>query len=214
MGKEKEKVKLEMAPNVIQDMFQKIQETLLQTQEKIAENQEEMRTFHAEIRNEIGEVKEDIKTMKDKIGGIQNSIAENEQRIRKTETKIYHVELKVEAMEQKTLQLNIEMSDSLAMLEMEKASYFLRFQNIPEEKNEDLEGKMVEIIAGMTQKEPKEKKGQLEETYRAQTNYIRKHRLAREVHVKFLKKSIRNEAYKKSREETVTYNDKKIIILK
>lgn len=212
--KEKEKEKMEMTLATMQNMFATIQETLLRTQEKMAENQEEMRSLHTEIRNEIGEVRGDIQNMNDRIGDIQQSLTENERRIRNAEAKIETVETKVEKMEQKTAQINKELSDSLAVLEMEKASYFLRFQNISEEKDEDLEGKMSEIIAEITDIDKQEIQQQIEEIYRVQTNYIRRHRLAREVHVKFSKRSIRDEVYMKSRGGTLTYKGKEIIILK
>uniref|UniRef100_A0A2D4HSN8 Uncharacterized protein n=1 Tax=Micrurus lemniscatus lemniscatus TaxID=129467 RepID=A0A2D4HSN8_MICLE len=99
-------------------------------------------------------------------------------------------------------------------MEMERASYYLRFQNMVETKEEDLTDIMEKTIAITLQREKSEKINELDEVYRVYTNYARRFRLPREDHICFARKKVRNIVYKITREEPMIYKEKEITTLK
>ncbi|XP_070800788.1 uncharacterized protein [Pituophis catenifer annectens] len=153
------------------------------TQESIANNHEETKRNHDDLKSDVGEINDNIKKMDDKIERIQQNIAKNEQRIQKTELKMEQMVKKVEMLEQQQMASNRELEDSLTYLEMEKASFYLRFQNIAETKEEDLGEIMTEIFAETTQKDKDDIQRDIDEAYRVHTNYARRNKLPKEVHV-------------------------------
>uniref|UniRef100_A0A2D4FVT5 L1 transposable element RRM domain-containing protein n=1 Tax=Micrurus corallinus TaxID=54390 RepID=A0A2D4FVT5_MICCO len=90
----------------------------------------------------------------------------------------------------------------------------MRFQNIKEEKEEDLPDVMAEIIAKILRTEKEEIVMEIDETYRVQMNYARKHHLPRKVHVRLNKKSIHDEILHRTRDDPVEHSGKQIIVLK
>ncbi|XP_034286083.2 vomeronasal type-2 receptor 26-like [Pantherophis guttatus] len=81
--------------------------------------------------------------------------------------------------------------EKIISLEMDKAEYYLRFQNIEEEKGENLAEVMVEILAEVLE-EPKEKiLNGIDEIYRVHTQYAMTNKLPREMHVHSFLRSVR-----------------------
>ncbi|XP_070800916.1 golgin subfamily A member 6-like protein 22 [Pituophis catenifer annectens] len=151
-----------------------IQEGMNKTQECIANNHEETKRNHEDLKIDVGEIKDNIKRMDDKIQKIQQNIARNEQRIQKVETKMEQTDRKVEMMEQNQATLNKELKDSITYLEMEKASFYLRFQNVAESKEEDLGELMAGILEEAIQKDKEDIRRDMDEIYRVHTNYAHK----------------------------------------
>ncbi|XP_060545578.1 proteasomal ubiquitin receptor ADRM1 isoform X1 [Pantherophis guttatus] len=187
----------------IQEMLQSIQEALVKTQETMAKN-------HEEIKNEIRELRGEIRKLNEKMGNFQQMIGKNEQRIQKMEEKAEQTEKKVEEI----AQVNKGLEKTVIVLEMEKAAYFLRFQNIEEEKGEDLMDVMTELLAGALQKTKREVQREISDIFRIHSNYARRHKLPREVHVRFTKKTFRDEILKRSREKPLKYKGKQNLTLK
>ncbi|XP_070800867.1 histone-lysine N-methyltransferase SETD2-like [Pituophis catenifer annectens] len=99
------------------------------------------------MSNNHTELKTDIHQLDQKMNEIQVSISNNEQRIQKAEQKIEQNEKKLDMVDQTLTMQNKELEDSLIQLEMDRASFYLRFQNVEEDKDEDLGEKMAELIA-------------------------------------------------------------------
>lgn len=184
-----------------------VQSTLILIQETMMAMQEKMSSNHTEL-------KIDMQGLDQKMNEIQVAIFNNEQRIQKVETRIEQNEKKLDAVDQTLSRQSKELEDSLIQLEMDRASFYLRFQNVVEEKEEDLGGLMAEMIADVLQRDTQEIISELDEAYRVQTNYARRNRLPREVHVRFGRKKVRDILYNMAREEQIMYRGKEIIILK
>lgn len=78
-------------------------------------------------------MKGDIWKMDNKIGGIQQMITKIEQRIQNVEVRAEQTEKKMEQKEQKLTSASRDFEDTIIFLEMEKAAFYLRFQNIVED---------------------------------------------------------------------------------
>ena len=77
------------------------------------------------------------------------------------------------------VQANKNLQDSIAVMEMERASNILRFQNIPEDKQEDLPELMATILAEALGIEKEELESEIDQTYRLNSSYARKNRIPR-----------------------------------
>ncbi|XP_070802409.1 tropomyosin-like [Pituophis catenifer annectens] len=195
LGTEKEKTTSTFNIQNIQSVLAMIQEGMNKTQESIANNHEETRRNHEYLKTDVGEIKDNIKKM-DKIEKVQQNIVKNEQRIQKVEVKMEQTDRKMEMMEQNQTSINREMEESITYLEMEKASFYLRFQNIVEQKDEDLGELMAGILAEVTQRDKEDIQRDMDKIYRVHTNYACRHKLTKEVHIRFTKKSNgRNHTY-------------------
>uniref|UniRef100_A0A2D4IYA7 L1 transposable element RRM domain-containing protein n=1 Tax=Micrurus lemniscatus lemniscatus TaxID=129467 RepID=A0A2D4IYA7_MICLE len=97
---------------------------------------------------------------------------------------------------------------------MDRAASYLRFQNVVEMKEEDLELVMAEIIAETLQRNKNKILTELDDIYRVSTNYARRHILLKEVHIRFTQKKVRDIIYKTTRDEPMRYKGKKIQTLK
>uniref|UniRef100_A0A2D4KTP3 Uncharacterized protein n=1 Tax=Micrurus paraensis TaxID=1970185 RepID=A0A2D4KTP3_9SAUR len=73
---------------------------------------------------------------------------------------------------------------------------------------------MSELIAEMLQRDQQEIVNELDEVYRIHTNYMRRHKLLREVHIRFVRKKVKDIIYKITKNKLKIYIDKEIVILK
>uniref|UniRef100_A0A2H6MY49 L1 transposable element RRM domain-containing protein n=1 Tax=Micrurus carvalhoi TaxID=3147026 RepID=A0A2H6MY49_9SAUR len=124
------------------------------------------------------------------------------------------MEKKLEVMDRKIMAMNKVLEDSIVHLEMERVAFYLRFQNVAEAKDEDLGVIMSELIAEALQRDWQEIVNELDEVYRIHTNYARRHKLPREVHIRFVRKKVRDIIYKIIKKESMLYKDKEIVTLK
>ncbi|XP_070615326.1 chromosome partition protein Smc-like [Erythrolamprus reginae] len=209
LAKEKEKEKAQSQPTL-----QTIQETLNAMKDFTLKSQHDANQQREGLKAEIGELKEDTGEMKEKMKEIQQTLKESEQRIKAVEEKTEKVEQRMDDFEDRSDSLNKRYDESITHLEIQRASYGLRFQNITEEKYEDLQAKMAEIIGGILQVDPLELIKEIDEVFRVQTSYICRHNLPREVHIKFVRKTIRDDILKWTRNEKLQDKEKEITILK
>ncbi|XP_070610300.1 trophozoite exported protein 1-like [Erythrolamprus reginae] len=198
----------------IQASLNLIQEFMVQSQESATATQETIKQNPEETNKNFEKMSDKIEGLENRMENIQEIIINHEQRIQKLETDTRKIEENRCEAEGRLKAANKDLEASIAILEMEKSAQFLRFQNIPENADEDLFNKLAELISENTQIEIEEVKNHIDEIYRIQTNYAKNHRLPREVHVKFMKKSIRDEIYKTTRNEKIIYQEKEIMVLK
>ncbi|XP_070584357.1 tropomyosin alpha-1 chain-like [Erythrolamprus reginae] len=226
LGKEKEKEK-EKTPT--QPTLQTIQDTLALLQISMNANRDdvceeaqkhyeamkadlkvEMSDLKAELRN----VKVSVQTLDGKIDMIQQTLKENEQWKKKVEDKMEKSEQRMDEFENHSNVINRGVDEAITNIELQRASHGLKFQNVHEEKDENLSSKMVEIIGEILQMNPQEAIKEIDEINRVQTSYARKRNLPREVHIKFIRKTLRDDILKWSRDEDLKYKEKEVIILK
>uniref|UniRef100_A0A2D4PQY0 Uncharacterized protein n=1 Tax=Micrurus surinamensis TaxID=129470 RepID=A0A2D4PQY0_MICSU len=179
-----EKMSTPMTNQVVQATLTTIQETMLALQKTMVKNHIESKgdreVMKVELKNEIGEMKTEIKNLEGKIGQIQESIRINEEKIKIIEEQAIQTGKKIEHLDQKIMGKDKETEEALNHLEMDKASYYLRFQNVEEDKEENLALVMAGIIAELLQREKNEIINELDDVYRVFTSYARQHRLPRE----------------------------------
>ena len=113
-----------------------------------------------------------------------------------------------------TVQKNQKQNDDrLIMLEMERTSKMLRFQNVPEKEGEDLQILMSKALATEIGMEAADFHHFFEATFRVNTAYTRRNKLPREIHVRFTKKS-ETRFLRASKDKQLIIEDKKINVLK
>ncbi|XP_070790243.1 meiosis-specific nuclear structural protein 1-like [Pituophis catenifer annectens] len=139
--------------------LQTVQSTLTLIQESMMPMQEKMSNNHTQLKT-------DIHALDQKMNEIQVSISNNEQRIQKAELRIEQNEKKLEMVDQTLTMQNRELEDSLIQLEMDRASFYLCFQNVVEDKEENLGEKMAELIAEVLQQDKQEIIRELDDVYR------------------------------------------------
>ncbi|XP_026543014.1 uncharacterized protein LOC113425203 [Notechis scutatus] len=197
---------------------QAMQATLLTNQETMMKLQENMTKYHGEMKTEMEEVKrqvrKDIQKLDEKVGQIHEILQKNEQRLQTIEKRTEKTERKLESVDQRMQERDKEVENPLIQLEMKRASFYLRFQNVVEMKEADLTDITAEATAEALQREKSEIINELDEVYRLYTNYARRFRLPKEVHIRFAWKKVRDIIYKITREEPMTYKGKEIITLK
>uniref|UniRef100_A0A2D4KB29 L1 transposable element RRM domain-containing protein n=1 Tax=Micrurus paraensis TaxID=1970185 RepID=A0A2D4KB29_9SAUR len=98
--------------------------------------------------------------------------------------------------------------------EIDKSEFYLRFQNIEEEKGENLAEIMTEILAETLEITTEKMMDGMDEIFRIYTRYAMRNRLPREVHIRFTKKTIKSQILQVAREKTLKYKDKEIMVLK
>ena len=110
-----------------------------------------------------------------------------------------------------------EMQAHLATLEMEKASYFLRIQNVVQlegETEDDLLTLISEELTDQTGIDRQEFSQVVERIFRVANAYSRRNNLPKEVHIKFLRGRVKEKLLKVNREKELTIKGIKINILK
>uniref|UniRef100_A0A2D4KH05 L1 transposable element RRM domain-containing protein n=1 Tax=Micrurus paraensis TaxID=1970185 RepID=A0A2D4KH05_9SAUR len=213
-----EKVTSATSTQTVQASLTTIQNTMLMLQESMTNNHIESKAdreaIKTELKVEIGEMKTEIKNLDEKIDMIQQATIKNEEKIKIIEQQSEKNEKKLELIENKIKTENKETEEALINLEMDRSSYYLRFQNVEESRGEDLTEIMAEILANFLERDKEEMIREIDDIYRVYTSYARRHRLPKEIHIRFARRKVRDIIYKISREETIKYKEKEIIILK
>nr|XP_016850410.1 PREDICTED: uncharacterized protein PF11_0207-like [Anolis carolinensis] len=165
--------------------------------------QEEMTILKKEIKEEICTIKLEVAKNVQEIQEIKTDNI----RIERTQLKLQQ---KVETMEFK----NTKLEKMQEKIEQNEAEYQLRFRNIEEDPKENIKQIITKITAEVIQCSEREAAEQIDSVYRLHTNYAKKIKVARDVIAHFVKKSFRNEILYNSRTKSITYNTKRIMILK
>uniref|UniRef100_A0A2H6N1Z6 L1 transposable element RRM domain-containing protein n=1 Tax=Micrurus carvalhoi TaxID=3147026 RepID=A0A2H6N1Z6_9SAUR len=209
------------SPNVsmqTQSTSETIQEILLKLQETIIKDHNETRTDTKEIKEEMKnfktEVRSDIMKLDGKVDSIQKALEKNENKIKEVEKRTEKMEQEIGKISQQLKMINKEMENSFIQIEMEQAAFYLRFQNVEETKEDNLEMIMAELIAEKLEREKDEILNKLDDVYRVSTNYARRYRLPKEIHIRFARKKVCDILYKIAREEGTQYRGKEIQVLK
>lgn len=163
---------------------------------------------------------EQMKGLNDKMDGVQQQLLENqkqimemmdfkkdqEERLTKTEDKIKELEYKLKCEEETNLKM-----------EMERAGYIIRLQNVEEtkkEEKEDLFSLISVAIAEFMEMEAEEVSNELDQVYRVGNIFTKRHNPPREVHIKCVRKGFRDEVFLQARKKTMEINKKEIKIVK
>ncbi|XP_070592976.1 uncharacterized protein [Erythrolamprus reginae] len=119
--------------------------------EFMLKSQEDANQQREALKAEMGELKADTGEMKEQMKEIQQTLKENEDRVKAVEEKTEKMEKRMDYFEGRSDVRYRKYDESITHLEVQRASYGLRFQNIIEEKDEDLQARMAEIIGGIHQ---------------------------------------------------------------
>uniref|UniRef100_A0A2D4GST9 L1 transposable element RRM domain-containing protein n=1 Tax=Micrurus corallinus TaxID=54390 RepID=A0A2D4GST9_MICCO len=92
--------------------------------------------------------------------------------------------------------------------EIDKSEFYLRFQNVKEEKGENLTKIMTEILAEALEITEEKMMDGMDEVFRVFTRYAARNNLPREVHIRFTKKTIKTQILQVAREKMLKYKDK------
>lgn len=84
----------------------------------------------------------------------------------------------------------------------------LRFQNVPEEEHENLRLLLSEALAPLVDIEPETLQNEIDLVYRVTSSY------AREIHIRFCKRSVRDRILRETRDENLVIKANGIRILK
>lgn len=105
-------------------------------------------------------------------------------------------------------------TDATLTLEMDRAVHDRRFQNIPEDKEQDLTELITESLADVLDMEANEMKRKINQAYRVNSSYARTSRIPHKVHVIFVRRVVRDRIFKITYEKLLTIQGKEIMILK
>ncbi|XP_044308456.1 uncharacterized protein LOC123034820 [Varanus komodoensis] len=171
--------------------------TALQASEEVMQASQEVMAIRLgsmsnEQKEQFDKLDNSIKEITTQLSDVQLKAEQNTQKIQQTHGKLETVDKETQLIKQ----TNKSIWDSMAVLEMEKASYYLRFQNIAEEKNEDLRELVTGMLAELLETENEAMSMRIDLIYRVNSSYTRKNKLPREVHVKFALRSIRDNVLK------------------
>ncbi|XP_015276813.1 PREDICTED: apolipoprotein A-IV-like [Gekko japonicus] len=136
---------------------------------------------------------------------------ENKKQIEKLASVVNNLEDKSEEHEQKIAALE----ETVTKLEIDKASYILRLQNLEEQEGEDVQQNVIKLLAEYIQEEDEIKvKNDIEAIYHVNTTYTRKNKLPPEVHIRFAKKSLRQQILTTAMQRPLMRHKKEIKILR
>uniref|UniRef100_A0A2D4EX33 L1 transposable element RRM domain-containing protein n=2 Tax=Micrurus TaxID=8634 RepID=A0A2D4EX33_MICCO len=116
--------------------------------------------------------------------------------------------------EMDTSLIEVERDKSGLGWEIDKSEFYLRFQNVEEEKGEDLVEVMANILAEALEITIETMKDEMDETFCVYTRYAMRNKLPREVHIRFKKKIIKTQILQVTKDKTLKYKEKEITVLK
>lgn len=195
----------------LQNMLQAMYEVMTKNQEDISKNLEDLTS---DLKGELGAVRDDIKMLNERLEGVQGVLTQQESKVQDVEKRMGRCEERLDGNEREQLSVNRALEEEIIFLEMERSAFYLRIQNVVEERGEPLKDIVADILAGILEITKEEVLRDIDDAFRVFTSYARRQRLPTEVHVRLSKKALREEVILKSRDKTVTYKDKQLIILK
>nr|XP_016854824.1 PREDICTED: MAR-binding filament-like protein 1 [Anolis carolinensis] len=187
-----------------QDMIQKeVQAIAIKQDIQHKQLQEEITEFKRELREEVGFLKGEIQKNSNDIQELRTENAKAEKINSKLQRKVESIEAKSTKLEK--MQERLEANES---------EYQLRFRNIQEEPKENIKQIIIQLTAKIMKCSEKEADTQIDKVFRIHTNFAKKNKVSRDVIVHFVKRSYRNDVLQNNRTKTLTYKDKKVVILK
>ncbi|XP_032092384.1 vomeronasal type-2 receptor 26-like [Thamnophis elegans] len=138
--------------------YQKIQKNRDQGQSEIVEAWQDLKERINKVEEKVGKVEVELKEVK-------QIMEKNEQRLQKVEEKMEITEKKVEEMDYKLLTID-KNQDRLSILwEMDLAKYYLRLQNIEEEKGDNL-AEVTDILSVVTEESKEQILGEIDKAFK------------------------------------------------
>ncbi|XP_067326664.1 uncharacterized protein PF3D7_1120000-like [Anolis sagrei] len=187
----------------IQKLSEK-QDVLQKDFEKRAIRHEEQQKL---IREEMAEIKKDLREELGKMNKEISDLKKDKVKIEKTQVKI---QKKVEQLDNK----NAKLEKLQEKLEQNETEYQLRFRNVMETESEDIREIMIKITAKILDCPEQEMNNEIDRVFRIQTSYAKKHKVPKDIIVKFVKKKTRDDILKQNTQKPLFYRDTKILILK
>ncbi|XP_062838801.1 uncharacterized protein LOC134299561 [Anolis carolinensis] len=99
-------------------------------------------------------------------------------------------------------------------LEQNEREFQLRFRNVQEEAKEDIRQLIIKMLANLLKRTEENMDNEIDKTYRVQTNFSRRNKVARDIIVHFVKKRIRDEILIQNSRNPMYHKGKKVIVLK
>uniref|UniRef100_A0A8C6X8C1 L1 transposable element RRM domain-containing protein n=1 Tax=Naja naja TaxID=35670 RepID=A0A8C6X8C1_NAJNA len=219
LQQEKEKEKEDTLQKILQGIqtLQTKVENVEKSNENISQKIEQTNQKVEKIQQKIDKMDEKVENIQQKIGKTDEKVENIQEMMTKYDEKIKKIEEQDKQRNKEIGNINIRLSevekDRIESLrgEMDRSEFYLRFQNVEEEKGENLVGKMIEILVEALEI-MKEK--MMDEVFCVHTRYAMRNKLPREVHIRFTKKIIKTQILQMTREKTLKYKDKEIVVLK
>ncbi|XP_026537989.1 RAB6-interacting golgin [Notechis scutatus] len=101
-------------------------------------SEQELRQLQGHRKGNPTEERCNINKLEDKFDTIQQTMQKNEQKLEEVELRTVQNEKKLELMDNRMMTINKRLEEQIIHLEMDRAAYYLRFQNIIESRDEDL----------------------------------------------------------------------------
>ncbi|XP_070797216.1 tropomyosin isoforms c/e-like [Pituophis catenifer annectens] len=186
---------------------QKVVDTTTQQDKTNMELKNMLQAIHEDLKERINKVDEEVKEVKEMMG-------KSEQRLKIMEEKAESTEKKVEDMDYRLKITDKNQERTIILLEMDKADYYLRFQNIEEEKGKKFPLKIAEILAEAMDENKEKIRNGINEIFRVHTRYAMRNNLPREIHVIFIKKTLKTDILHLMRKTTIKHKGREIVALK
>uniref|UniRef100_A0A2D4GSU3 L1 transposable element RRM domain-containing protein n=1 Tax=Micrurus corallinus TaxID=54390 RepID=A0A2D4GSU3_MICCO len=144
---------------------------------------------------------------------IQQLMMKYEDRFKKIEEHIGQSDEKIGDIDTRLSEVEKGRSGPLGW-EIERSKFYLRFQNVKEEKGKNLPEIMTEILADALEITEEKMMDGMDEVFHVFTRYAARNNLPREVLIRFMKKPTKAQILQVAREKTLKYKDKEIMVLK
>ena len=170
--------------------------------------------------NIIKQVSEQIKDLKVVVEGIDQKVKNVDEKLVSFNQAVEKVECRLDKAEQDIVDIKTEkeeMQSRLLALEMEKASYFLRIQNVeetPGETPQQLITLISEELAEQIEMTTEEIQNSIEHISRQANRYTRENKLPNEIHIKFMRRIVKERILKTNKEKDLTIKGTKINVMK
>lgn len=175
--------------------MEKILERLAKMDQKL-DKLDEIQKGQIELKNEMTLMKKDVKD-------VQQLADQNKQRVGGLEGQMRVLQRADEGR-----------GNAMLTLQLDKMSYFLRFQNVEQLDQENLRQEMIQMLSEFLQRDLELIERDVDLVYRVNSQFAILHNVPREVHIKFVKRELRDEILRKQRQGALTYRGKEVTILK
>uniref|UniRef100_A0A8C6XMS3 L1 transposable element RRM domain-containing protein n=1 Tax=Naja naja TaxID=35670 RepID=A0A8C6XMS3_NAJNA len=198
-----------------EDTLQKILQGIQNLQVKTDNIEKSIENIHQKIEKtdeKVENIQQKIEKTDEKVENIQQMMT-YEERIKKIEEQEEQRDKEIGNINTRLSEVEKDRTESLRG-EIDRSEFYLRFQNMDEEKGENLVGKMTEILVEALEITEEKMLNGMDEVFRVYTRYAMRNKLPREVHIRFTKKIIKTQILQMAREKMLKYKDKEIVVLK
>ena len=211
---------------ILGDMIQKEQQSkemqsILEMFADIKINQQRIEetigTNQARLENKMEEINQQITTLTNQISEINQEVQQNKIQIQQLDQKSTQNSQQIEALKQekdKTQEILKKYEEATLTIEMDRASNILRFRNIPENNDMGLLDQMEEALVEFLDIEKSQMSREIAEIFRINSSFARRNKMPRDVHITFLRRKIKEDILKRSRENPLKIQGEEIVVLK